>query len=313
MKSILFRRIDSYLFDFFSSDSSVVQQFKSVLRANNGFISGSFLLQCILGVKYTASDLDIYIPSDGHGWGMPPEIEMFFNDISSIDQRMCNPEYHGMDASIFDYVLDCNLDNGSLVQIVGTRIKKDPRSGWEFVCQNFDLNICQNIYYIDEQGEHLKIRNLSAIFHQVAKVVCDDEQLTKHARLVLARCDKYQKRGFKIKKYSKLVPRMMSLALSSLVELDQNYIFRSNCPLEHYPRGSLQHGSGIDHETFRKICINPIDQERYQKLPIVERYASEVGSESCDELCPIKLITPKIEHLHYWHEGQNLIFVDTSM
>lgn len=58
-KTVLCRKLNSRLCEIFGKD---FEQFKKLLAKNNGVISGSFILQCILGVMWIGSDIDIYVP-----------------------------------------------------------------------------------------------------------------------------------------------------------------------------------------------------------------------------------------------------------
>jgi hypothetical protein len=174
------------------------------IKKNKAIISGSFILQCIYGVIYPGSDVDIYIigeNSDTTEWTKQSgwtEDWKFMYDITknhTYDKTKtitANP-YPIMPIVSRTYIFDDIKLNYILI---------DPKfkSISEFILKYFDISICKVMF----NGERLYIHNLNDIITRSFSI---DRNTTKYIRvnrdereiddIIQTRVNKYTKRGFK--------------------------------------------------------------------------------------------------------------------
>ena len=164
------------------------ETFIKYISKNYISISGSFIIQCILGEYYEESDIDMYSY-------LIMEEHMFF-DIFSMEsltemQKQMFADY-GCLPDIAS-IINEKLENGhKLQQIVmnSTKIKTLEQLK-NFVLSSFDFNICKNLFSIIDGKEYLYIHSLWNIInkHDIITTVKFDRQVPN-------RIEKYKKRGF---------------------------------------------------------------------------------------------------------------------
>ena len=218
---IIIDKINKKLLSYFDDNPSLVKRFKELMKKTCSVISGSFLIQCILNIEWycdnSITDLDIYIPIVGNVIKVPfknayPKSEMddFMYYAIGHDGYGYNPEYHGITTEKIEFVNNYN----NRTQITGIKTNKNIEAIQNFIDTTFDLDVCKNMYYVDENGEHIRVSSLENILTKSANLVIDDYQFIKHDRYIINRCKKYERRGFKIQN----LPAKKQSILSKILE-----------------------------------------------------------------------------------------------
>ena len=190
IKESIITHIDNRLSKVFN------EHFNEILNKTGAVITGSFILQCILGV-YWESDIDICFPIldnqmfkndiSGH---FVSELEQFLyetcqfklGDSSSVLRYM--PDKKGLIKHVRTYITDSyDIDviqmNTSSKHIINK------------IIQSSDFDICKNVFYIKDNKPHIHIFKLLDIFQQKTTF-----KFTNRLDTSVKRCNKYKKRGF---------------------------------------------------------------------------------------------------------------------
>lgn len=183
-KSIMFTHIKNSIFIKIKKrikQNIAVQyeDFLEFLKKTQSFISGSFILQCILDENYgVTSDIDIYSTYD---------MSNYDNVFSKGDTVY--GEYHrgGGVISVTEY--KPNKAEGKEYPVVQT-VEIMNLSPIEFVNQCGDFDVCKNAYYYDGI-HHLYIYDLVGILRKIERL--SDPSFCNN---IIYRKNKYEKRGF---------------------------------------------------------------------------------------------------------------------
>jgi hypothetical protein len=185
----IINEINLRLYKIFGED---LYKFKELLKNVNGFISGSFIIQCILGNEFIISDIDIYFPTSKKNITDKEypnsDIDIFHNFIYkylpvSYEASIYGDVNVGCVTDYFKYEYGHKkLDNVN-IQL----IEFEGSSNLKFINNNFDFNVCKNIY----DGNNLIIKNIYNICNKIIDlkdILCTEE--------VNVRYMKYKSRGF---------------------------------------------------------------------------------------------------------------------
>lgn len=170
----IIRELDTRLQNIFGDK---LNYFKQLLISEDAIISGSFIIQCILGEIWSDSDIDLFIPD------FTNQIfdEFLFNDIEcTLKGNVYNTEYLS-----FGKTVDYETKSGQCVQL----IKLNENKIDDFMNKNFDFKICKNLY----DGKNLKIKDL----YNIVNKIIDLEDVSVGQKIG-DRCEKYSRRGFKL-------------------------------------------------------------------------------------------------------------------
>lgn len=178
--------------------------FNKILDITKALISGSFIIQCILGEYWEDSDIDIYFPTINN--------EKYLTD--------CDNPYYYLEKFIYETMkfnmkesyraisrYQSNQSNGKLnieyvrnyetvtniLQIIQAKIENDHGKMKEFIYDTFDFDICKNVYYINNGKEYLNVLKLNDIFNKISKF-----KIGYRVGSSIQRYEKYTKRGFNI-------------------------------------------------------------------------------------------------------------------
>jgi len=185
----IIKEIHSRLYKIFVED---LYKFKELLKIINGFISGSFIIQCILGDEFVSVDIDIYIPTSKKNITDKeypnPNIDIFHNFIYkylpvSYEASIYGDVNVGCVTDYFKY----DYGHKALDNIQVQLIEFEGSSNLKFIDTNFDFDICKNIY----SGDNLIIKNMYNICNKIIdlkNILCTEE--------VNRRYIKYKSRGF---------------------------------------------------------------------------------------------------------------------
>lgn len=183
-RDCVMNKIDSFFKDYFCDS---YDEFVKEMIKNKAVISGSFILQIILGEKWNNSDIDFYIPIKG----LTLEKTPFGNIKSSLEEflyfkakHLCPNYQSGYETGprtdikfIRDYtkmtkeqldklesidpnnyffekhIMDRKYDINALrLQAILIDLDTDYDTVKKHIIYNFDLDICKNVFYYESDG-----------------------------------------------------------------------------------------------------------------------------------------------------------------
>jgi len=153
--------------------------FNVLMKETGCFISGSFIIKCILGEHWDNSDVDIYVPIIKYKPGSLHDIHLYLelNSFMISNMKMENgrsERYPDIIHPKLRWVRDyegcgkecCGCCNGSgsnsnfncprsrKIQIIGIEMEKGFNEAIEFVEESFDSDAYKNLYHFD--GVYIK-------------------------------------------------------------------------------------------------------------------------------------------------------------
>lgn len=275
-----------------------LNDFKSLLQRTGSFISGSFIIQCLLDEYWTNSDIDIYVPMLDNevyypsNMYMKTDVDNFMYYDMGFDGIYDGFElgaYRDKGTKINDclkYVRNYITNKNYKIQIIGLNIDKSLSEMKQFVNETFDFPICKNIYYNDVK-EYIVLNN---VYHMVNKETVF--QTGKIMSLTIKRYYKYKRNGFVftnkdnltyhdiITKHDRYQNYGYALSYVNRLSKDKNYINQNIfkcCRYKNYDTVEKFLGRSI-------IKIEHTSYDQYKCIP--------------DE-CIINFIDSKINHIHY--------------
>jgi len=153
-----------------------VNHFKELLISLNAIISGSFIIQCILGEIWIRSDVDIFIPKT-----VDLKLDEFLLNIGCIQKY----DNYNVKYLLFCEAVNYKMKSGQHIQL----IKLHENNVKQYMNKTFDFDICKNIY----NGKSVQINNMYNITHKIIDL--KDVIMTDN---IGERLEKYHQRGFNI-------------------------------------------------------------------------------------------------------------------
>ncbi len=186
-KTSIIRKIDNFFKEYFDHQYA---EFRKEMIKNRAILSGSFILQMILGEKWEDSDIDIYIPIKGlnlkttesgnpkteledflyfttyhacsnfqSGYETGPATQIkYIREYTKMDPELII-KFDGQDINNTDYLHERRMVDMRTIQKCNLRfqtilIDNDPdfNSMKKYIYHNFDLDICKNVFYYDTNG-----------------------------------------------------------------------------------------------------------------------------------------------------------------
>lgn len=213
----IFNEINSRLYKLFLDVNPIdikkcFPKFLKIFKDYHFFISGSFMVQCILQEKWLSSDIDIYIPIGAENQNSPIHhkiskklFNFFLNDVDAVGRVSWPAEkpikYHIDNIQEIEEVFfmikpeNKKKDIPDIVKMQFIYVSIDPNveSIEKFIDTNFDFDICKNFYTFDKKYNryHLKTKDISNIFQKKIKF-----NYTANKEWSKNRCTKYINRGF---------------------------------------------------------------------------------------------------------------------
>ena len=265
-------------------------KFKALLEECNGVISGSLLVQKLLGTKWDNSDVDIYIPS---------------NITTAYNYTLLENFLYNYPECKFKTSFDCSaygsdIGNNELkigwtrtykikdksIQIIHLCVNSMIDNAINFINTTFDFDFCKNVYYI--QNGHAK-----AIINNIDELKNKNFTFKYAYRLgsSIDRAFKYIDRGFTMTNNVKYREALINpgkfniynATLESISELGEYiYSYIGYIP-EHY-----EHKNG--------------------KVQITKDKHND-----CEKRCPLAFFGEKINHVHVnaWGRRTEYIFILT--
>jgi len=219
LNNYLINRILSRLKEIFNQDYSKVI---NLLKNNEIGITGSFILENIIGEKYNG-DIDfccnlkytnavedflkdiIQKLEIDRQEGYPHELHPDTGEnIEPYIERVLTAPYDYTDQSIKENDSDY-ISSRKKIQFI---ILKNKLKHHDYL-ERFDFDIVGNLFYYDDGKPKLHIKSLSNIYKK-------ELLLNQNANLLTYRIDKYQARGYKINSKTEGDMRILSLLLESI-------------------------------------------------------------------------------------------------
>jgi len=182
---------------------------KKMMQETGCVISGSFIIQCLIGETWKKSDVDFYVPIRDNwisvidqGYKKTDVEDFMYYQMSYDGCKDCT--YNDLDSSTIKWVrtYDSKQDGTRLdtkIQIICLDVDKNIDAIYGFVTDTFDFDICKNMYYYDGK-DNVRVYNLNNVLSRETQFKCSylgETQVGKHAGNIesnVARYHKYVKR-----------------------------------------------------------------------------------------------------------------------
>jgi hypothetical protein len=287
--------INNKLFEIFGDK---LGEFKDILRETKAVISGSFIIQCILNEFWDKSDIDIYMPFiDNKYYDANKVILSIYYERPIVDRFTILENFlydngNYINYNDYDFLLnnkkiygtrDYSINNIN-IEIIHINInKKKFKYTKKFIMDTFDLDICKNLYFINNE-DNIDIYKLNDIFNKT----CDFNHCPNGFN-IFNRFNKYIERGFVINN------NVSYLILADKLYDDYNnrthYIFEvkeyNDCEYEVISGGV---------EIIRKYCSYLYIQKNLVKLEKYDYYTKI--NWNCDKNCLINFCNCDDVHIH---------------
>lgn len=167
-------------------------EFKNIMESTKCVISGSFIIQSILGEQWDGSDIDIYVT----GQKIPLTIEFFLHNTMNFTLRtlLDNTYIKEGDKLKITSIKDFQTFENKRIQIICINTDNSYNSVKNYIHETYDYDICKNLYYVDKT-EHLSIYHPNDIYNKKINYDLNQENSKNN---ILIRYKKYRNRGFKI-------------------------------------------------------------------------------------------------------------------
>lgn len=195
LKEAILNKINQEFKEIFGDKNN---EFKKLLSETNAIITGSFMIQCMLGEYWEGSDIDIFIPVIGNYpndiWiNIDTGIHDFDAEISDINNYTfaeirprtiiedflfknitedCDetPRYSNFTPILGYNILGvCSYDAAKKykIQVIHVEANKNTNKIKDFVRDTFDFDICKNIYSINNGFENIDFYNEYNVFNKI--------------------------------------------------------------------------------------------------------------------------------------------------
>ena len=193
VKNNTITQLNKKLFDVFGDKLS---KFKTILQNLKGIISGSCVLQSILGENWKESDIDIFIPVIGNNItktscnNEKSEMDDFmFTNGKMVKYEAANVYYSNICGRIIVFCRTFQINN-HFVQTILVNVNNNINKMCNFILDNFDFDICKNVYWFNN--------NDNIMIHKIKDILTKQTTFKIGSRFgsSIFRCEKYMKRGF---------------------------------------------------------------------------------------------------------------------
>lgn len=165
--------------------------FQSLLENAGAVVSGSLILQCLLGEEWNGSDIDIFRPTTSNMIGAETIIDRYLCQQKHSQKQVITS--YNMNRKHGNCVIEHRLADGTRVQVIqfeSSDKKLDfVEQSKNFIIHDFDFDVCMNLYAIRDTQEILYCHTLTGIIHKV--IQC-------HREPSVYRLHKYHQRGYLI-------------------------------------------------------------------------------------------------------------------
>lgn len=283
------KRVNEKLYEIFGN---YMQEFKDIMCKTHAAISGSFIIQSLLGTYYENSDIDIYVPFN--------KSVSYINDFilkTTTPTKLSNDSAYalGMDYTIIKKVNTYTINN-CIIQIIYLNVNNNIDAVYDFIKNDFDFDICKNIYYYDG-NDNVILYNPHQLLNKYTEF-----KTSKKLGNSIERYYKYMKRGFVFTNIDKLsytdVVKNNRYFGSTKGDMTNIIIFEIAKTDDYVNDKQIHVFTNYNVSSkLAKFCfnINPVvieNNDYTNKFTFINDHID------CDHLCPIKLFNPSIEHYH---------------
>lgn len=190
------KKIDVFFREYFGNR---YDEFRKIMIESKSVISGSFIIQMILGENWIKSDIDILVQKENRVIENFSLIENFLYKDHEYDD-VDDPDLRGLYGRVFEGCLNRvrnyeprdNKTNHifSYFQVISIHQK----SIMKLINKHIDFDICKNMFWYDENGYNIYINNPNNIIHK--KFTGRTNWTNPTYNEPVNRKEKYENRGF---------------------------------------------------------------------------------------------------------------------
>lgn len=163
-------------------------------------LSGSFIIQCILGEHWDESDIDLYIPCKCCettrclcSWERSHRGSSTCRCCINLQSIFVSTSREDLEVTSFDYTFLCNnmmiqtiklQKKVQFIHILPTTFGNTDNEKFAYICKNFDFDICMSLYNF---GDKLYVKNLDNILNRNIILYNVNENLEKRMAKYIAR------------------------------------------------------------------------------------------------------------------------------
>lgn len=282
IKSCTINEINRRLSEMFM-DKHEFESFQNLMLETKSVISGSFIIQCVIGELWEGSDVDIYTPFDR------------FSDVNSnkYGKLLVNNTFYKKNEShmynirhihkVVTYTNDVNN-----IQIISILKKQDINTMCKYINKHIDFNICKNIFY----PNYVSFNNINELFTRKSNI----NNFPSLHNNNFTRYTKYINRGFIFNGKQKL--SYTDFPLKGIYHNDNKYAIKKE---------KLLYGTYEDN----KYCIQKLPY-KIKNIVSITHYTFIFGTRIniCNKSsCYIHYLNPDVEHFHITENKTDNIFI----
>lgn len=285
------------------------------MRYNNAVISGSFVLQCILGETWN-SDINVYIPvnkwvnckkDDNYLLNNFYQAHQHYKDLPARSKTDMDDYLH--DWYSYEYINEelpfyDEFDMG-IINIFNFNVNTIVQTNWvdtstksikflkSFVNQKFDIDVCKSVYYIDNNNkEHVEIAYINDITTRITNF--------DNSNSYLYRCIEYDDKGFKFR-------NIMNLTYYDEIFTKEHFhsIFPKFITIKKLKQIN-------ENCTSYKILNNFTIKKNFTNNTYIGKDGNLIidiqDCTNCED-CHFKLLNKKYEHYHINNYIKNYLFI----
>lgn len=182
------KEINNKFQELFSNQTT---DFKKIIKELECVVTGSFILQSILGLFWQETDMDIYIDVKKEDEKSKTILDYFLTDKMGYKIIKHTSSYVKSLIGINEVRTYDKKNSPYKIQLIVVSTEMNLH---DYVNSNFDFDICKNIYSIDHNNrELLSVYKINEILSRKTKFALNDRNRIGSS---VERCKKYQKRGF---------------------------------------------------------------------------------------------------------------------
>jgi len=311
--SCVIKEINNRLSETFGNKLS---EFKTIMQKTHSVISGSLIVQCILGEKWKESDIDIFSPDISIMESFLSNSMLF--DVENHYTYDCG--YEQMDPIKIEKISNCLTINGIVFQLIQIDVEKDYSKIKNYVCDTFDFGICKNIYYIQEK-ECVSVMKPNDIYHKTFEF-----NVGVRLNNSMKRYDKYIDRGFNIPiniSYDKMIERETSRMIFQIEDLNKvlelenetykKYIIECKKLIPKLCKKKYRRFK-IDNKNNIEFPMNGPNDVSYNYSRLIENdilmIRDDYVNEPCEYgKCVIKFCKSNDHHFHMFYDDGDLDYI----
>ncbi len=284
--------VNKKLFEIFGDKAD---EFKNIMAETNAVISGSFIIQKLLGGNYENSDIDIYLPAN-RGLGKSPfsvpktKFTNFFRKVMKWTNYTDNDHYG---ANISKYLIEyvrTYKENGYIVQFIYLNVDNNINAVYDYIKMNFDFDICKNIYYYNGE-DNVILYNSDQIFNKYTEFKACERLCNS-----IERYYKYMERGFMFTNINKLSYK--DLLKNNTYISDRLNTFTNIRVLEIEKTDVFIDGEQVFNCNDKLFSFKFAGSTHACNIHSTDKLTLNKNNDICNKYCPIKLFNPLAEHYH---------------